>query len=128
MTVVVASHLLGEIERVCNFLVAIEAGKLLRAAPLHTFTQHTGVLTIEVEERAEGLAELLVARGLKARAGGHEVMVALEDERPYDIVRDAVAELELPLVRLEQGRHRLEDLFRDEPEGDAVAPERESVA
>jgi ABC-2 type transport system ATP-binding protein len=41
------------------------------------------------------------------------VLVALEDERPYDLVRDAVAELGLPLVRLEQRRHRLEDLFRD---------------
>jgi ABC-2 type transport system ATP-binding protein len=43
------------------------------------------------------------------------VLVALEDERPYDIVRDTVAELGLPLVRLEQRRHRLEDLFRDAP-------------
>ena len=34
IAVVVASHLLGEIERVCDFLVAIDAGRLLRAAPL----------------------------------------------------------------------------------------------
>ena len=34
IAVIVASHLLGEIERVCDFLVAIDAGRLLRAAPL----------------------------------------------------------------------------------------------
>ena len=34
MAVIVASHLLGEIERVCNHLVAIEGGRLLRSAPL----------------------------------------------------------------------------------------------
>ena len=45
---VVASHLLGEIERVCDFLVAIDAGRLLRAAPLGSFTERTGVLAIEV--------------------------------------------------------------------------------
>ena len=33
IAVMVASHLLGEIERVCDHLVAIESGKLLRSAP-----------------------------------------------------------------------------------------------
>jgi ABC-2 type transport system ATP-binding protein len=121
MTVIVASHLLGEIERVCDFLVAIEAGRLLRAAPLTTFIEQTGVLAVEVEEQAETLAARLVERGLQARADGRTVLVALEDERPYDIVRDEIATLGLPLVRLEQRRHRLEDLFSD-------AADRESAA
>ena len=34
IAIIVASHLLGEIERVCDFLVAIEGGRLLQAAPL----------------------------------------------------------------------------------------------
>jgi len=116
MTVVVASHLLGEIERVCDFLVAIEGGKLLRAAPLGSFTERTGVLAVEVEDRAEELAAALVERGLEARAASsHAVLVALNDDRPYDIVRDLLAELGMPLIRLEQRRHSLEDLFRDDP-------------
>jgi ABC-2 type transport system ATP-binding protein len=118
IAVIVASHLLGEIERVSTFLVAIDAGRLLRAAPLGTFTQRTGVLAIEVEERPAALVDALLARGLEVRADGRHVLVALVDERPYDIVRDAVAELDLPLVRLEQRRHSLEDLFRDEPTAD----------
>jgi ABC-2 type transport system ATP-binding protein len=114
IAVVVASHLLGEIERVCDFLVAIDAGRLLRAAPLGTFTEHTGVLAIEVEEGEVALAASLVARGLKAVADGRTVLVAIEDDRPYDAVRDAIADLGLPLVRMEQRRQSLEDLFRDE--------------
>ncbi len=114
MTVVVASHLLGEIERVCDFLVAIEGGRLLRAASLKSFTERTGVLAVEVEEGADGLAAALAAHGLDARASGRTVLVPLADERPYDLVRDAVADLGLPLVRLEQRRHRVEDLFRDD--------------
>ena len=114
MTVVVASHLLGEIERVCDFLVAIEGGRLLRAAALTSFTEQTGVLAVEVEEGADGLAAALAAQGLDARATGRTVLVPLENERPYDLVRDAVADLGLPLVRLEQRRHSIEDLFRDD--------------
>ena len=122
MTVVVASHLLGEIERVCDFLVAIEAGKLLRAAPLGTFTERTGVLLVEVEERAEELAAALVAAGFDARApSAHSVALAIEGDRAFDAVRDLVAEMGLPLVRLEQSRHRLEDLFRDEPDRESAA-------
>jgi hypothetical protein len=32
-----------------------------------------------------------------------------------------VAELGLPLVRIEQRRHRLEDLFRDGPDGGPIS-------
>jgi ABC-2 type transport system ATP-binding protein len=114
IAVVVASHLLGEIERVCNFLVAIDAGRLLQAAPLMTFTEHTGVLAVEVEEGAESLAQALIGHGLEVVEDGRLVLVALDGERTYDLVRDAVVELGLPLIRIEQRRHSLEDLFRDE--------------
>src|SRR6187200_182447 len=50
---IVASHLLGEIERVCDFLVAIEGGKLLRAAPLGAFTEQTGFLSVEVGDQVD---------------------------------------------------------------------------
>src|SRR5438045_5437345 len=63
----VASHLLGEIERVCSYLLAIDAGRLLRAAPLATFTQRTGTLAIEVEDGPPELADRLAAGGLPAR-------------------------------------------------------------
>jgi len=112
IAVIVASHLLGEIERVCDYLVAIDAGKLVRAAPLGEFTERTGTLAVEVEEGAEGLAAALVAAGLEATVDGRTVLVELVDERPWDLVRDAVAEQGLPLVRIEQRRRGLEELFR----------------
>jgi len=114
IAVIVASHLLGEIERVCDFLVAIDAGRLLRAAPLGSFTEQTGVLAVEVEEGREDLADALGRLGLEVVLDGRLVLVAFEGPATYDHVRDAVADLGLPLVRLEQRRHSLEDLFRDE--------------
>jgi ABC-2 type transport system ATP-binding protein len=115
IAVIVASHLLGEIERVCTHLVAIEGGKLLRSAPLGSFTERTGTLAVEVEEGGDQLAARLTAAGLKTAIDGSAVLIDLVDDRPYDLVRDTVAELGLPLVRIEQRRHRLEDLFRDGP-------------
>ena len=112
IAVVVASHLLGEIERVCDFLVAIDGGKLIRAAPLGDFTERTGALAVEVEEGAPRLAERLTAAGLATTVDGRVVLVELHDDRPWDLVRDALADLELPLVRIEQRRRGLEELFR----------------
>jgi ABC-2 type transport system ATP-binding protein len=113
IAVLVASHLLGEIERVCTFLVAVEAGRLLRADPLESFIERTGVLAVDVEDGRDQLAAALIAAGLQVRTDGHEVLIALTDDRPYDLVRDIAADLGLPLVRMEQRRHTLEDLFRD---------------
>jgi ABC-2 type transport system ATP-binding protein len=113
IAVLVASHLLGEIERVCTFLVAVEAGRLLRADPLESFIERTGVLAVDVEDGRDQLAAALIAAGLQVRTDGHEVLIALTDDRPYDLVRDVAADLGLPLVRMEQRRHTLEDLFRD---------------
>jgi ABC-2 type transport system ATP-binding protein len=128
ITLIVASHLLGEIERVCNYLVAIEGGKLLRAAPLGDFTEQTGTLAVELEEGSESLAARLSAAGLTAAVDGKAVLIAMSDERPYDIVRDTIAELGLPLVRIEQRRHRLEDLFRDAPDDGGVEPPPTAMA
>ena len=127
IAVVVASHLLGEIERVCDHLVAIEGGRLLRSAPLGAFTERTGTLAVEVEDGREALAERLTAHGLRVVVDGGAVLVDLVDETPYDIVRDTVVELGLALVRMEPRRHRLEDLFRDDP-ASAAAPEPAQAA
>jgi ABC-2 type transport system ATP-binding protein len=120
IAIIMASHLLGEIERVCDFLVAIDAGRLLQAAALGTFTQQTGTLLVEVDDEPEALAARLGAGGLAVRVDGRNVLVEVRDEATVDAVRDATVDLELGLVRLEQRRGSLEDLFRDSDEaGDA---------
>ena len=119
ITVVVASHLLGEIERVAGWLIAIDAGRLLRTAPLTSFTERTGQLVVETEEAADQLAERLTARGLTATATGRTMLVEIASAGSgefdvFDAVRDEAVALGLPLVRIEHRRHQLEDLFRDE--------------
>jgi ABC-2 type transport system ATP-binding protein len=115
IAVVVASHLLGEIERVCDFLVAIEGGRLRSAAPLASFTAGTGALRVEVEEGGDRLAAALTEQGFAVHRDGRLILVALDAQaRAYDSVRDLVVELDLALVRIEPERRSLDELFREE--------------
>jgi ABC-2 type transport system ATP-binding protein len=116
IAILLASHLLGEIERVCDFLVAIEAGRLLRAAPLHEFIERTGAIRVELDEDATALGERLRELGLSGRVDGRQLFLVVGDPAGYDRIRDAVVDLGLGLVRVEPVRRSLEELFRDDVE------------
>jgi ABC-2 type transport system ATP-binding protein len=114
ISVIVSSHLLGEIERVCDHLIAIDGGRLVRSARIGVFTAQTAALSIEVDHGTEALRGWLAQAGLDADDDGRGgLLVPLhEDERAYDLVRDGASELGLPLVRLQRTRRQLQDLFR----------------
>jgi ABC-2 type transport system ATP-binding protein len=115
ISILVASHLLGEIEQICDNLVAIDNGRLLRADSISSVTQASAVLLIEVDEGTELLLAELSRRGLAPVAYQRGLLVQLAGDQTYDIVRDSVADLGLPLSRMEQRRHRIEELFRQDP-------------
>jgi ABC-2 type transport system ATP-binding protein len=115
IAVVVTSHLLGEIERVCDTLVAIDAGKLRYAGSVAALTEQTQRLRVEVDEDAPRMADRLRAAGLTVDAHGTELFVGFQDDGVYDLIRDTAAELGAPLARVQLQRHRLEDLFRSMP-------------
>ncbi len=113
ISVIVATHLLGEVEQVCDFLVAIDGGKLLRAAPLTDFVQETELLLVEVVGDADAFAARLVSHGLPARLGRRgEITIQIGDTSPFDTVRDTAADMGVGLMRVERRRDRLEDLFQ----------------
>ena len=126
IAIIMASHLLGEIERVCDYLVAIDAGHLLRAAELGSFTQHTGTLIVEVGGGSPALVDHLIGLGLAVRHDASSILVEIGGDETYDQVRDAVVDLELPLLRMEPRRAHLEDLFRDAGPDDEAHPEPSS--
>jgi ABC-2 type transport system ATP-binding protein len=57
----------------------------------------------------------LTRRGLSPLPYQRGLLVQLAGDQTYDVVRDAVADLGLPLSRMEQRRHRIEELFRADP-------------
>ena len=112
IAVMVTSHLLGEIERVCESLIAIDAGKLQYAGAVSAFTERTQLLRLEIDDEVPEFVAQLRARGLSVETKGAELRVELKDDGVYDVVRDVAADLEVPLSRMEITRHRLEELFR----------------
>jgi ABC-2 type transport system ATP-binding protein len=112
--IVVASHLLGEIERICDGLVAIEAGRLLRADTMDSFTRASQTLLVEVTDGVAALHAELARRGVRAQPFQRALLVPIAGMSTYDVVRDCVAALGLPLSRLEQRRHQVEEIFRDD--------------
>jgi ABC-2 type transport system ATP-binding protein len=111
ISVVVCSHLLGEVERICDSLIAIEGGRLLRADRISAMTGFSDVLAVEVSEGTDELAESLTNHGLKVSREGRLLLVPLESDDSYDQILRVVAELDLPLHRLDQRRHRVAELF-----------------
>jgi ABC-2 type transport system ATP-binding protein len=119
ISIVVSSHLLGEIEQICDQLVVIDGGRLLRSDTMTSFTRVSQVLAIEVDEGSAALQAELAARGLEPRRSGRGLLVRIDGDATYDMVRDAIADLGLPLNRLEQQRRRVEELFRDNGDEEA---------
>ena len=114
ISVVVCSHLLGEVERICDSLVAIDAGRLLRADRVSAMTEARDVLVVEVAEGFDELEARLTALGLQVVKEGRALLVPLAAAETYDQILGAVADLDLPLHSLDQRRHRVAELFARE--------------
>jgi ABC-2 type transport system ATP-binding protein len=113
MSVIVTSHLLGELERVCDGIVVIDGGRLLRHSTTESVTAATPIVTIEVDRDQEVLHRRLSDAGVAVEVDGVLLHVDVGNEAAYDVVRDAVAGLGLGLVRMERRRHRMSEIFTD---------------
>jgi len=116
ISIVVCSHLLGEVERICTGLIAIDGGRLLRSGSMAALTVDRDVLLVEVDEGTDELAAALAARGLRVSRDGRMLLIASEGETAdedgtADLIVATVADLELPLHRLDRQRRRLAELF-----------------
>ena len=109
MHIVVSSHHLEEVERICDAVVIVEGGRVVRSGRLAELRQGPEGLAVEVDDRADALAALLSERGfVVAMTDG---VIAVEPAPGlHDAVRDAVAELGLGLRRLGPRGRTLEDV------------------
>ena len=118
ISVLVSSHLLGELERICEGFVLIENGRLIRAERLGTLTGETGTLLVEVDGDATAFTAQLVQRGVAALQERERVLVSIAADSGddglravCDVIRDTAAAEDVGLLRLERRRGHLEDLF-----------------
>jgi ABC-2 type transport system ATP-binding protein len=108
--IVVSSHHLEEVERICDAVVIVEGGEVVHAGTLSDLRRGPEGLVVEVDERADELAALLMESGYEATVDGGVLLLGGADGI-HDAVRDAVARLGIGLRRLETRGRTLEDVY-----------------
>jgi ABC-2 type transport system ATP-binding protein len=110
MHIVISSHHLEEVERICDAVVIVEGGEVVRAGTLADLRRGPGGLLVEVDERADELASILRARGYDVTVEADVLLLGGEDG-VHDAVRDGVADLGIGLRRLGTRGRTLEDVY-----------------
>jgi len=125
ISVVVTSHLMGELERISDHLVVIEAGVLSRSTSTADATQLSGALLVEVTDRADDAVARLRKKGATVVIGVRPGTFAVEmtDKAVPSWVVEIVAKLKVGLVRLQPSRHHLSEIFL----ADATPTEKEAA-
>ena len=113
ISVLLATHLLDDVQQVCDHVVMLDGGHLVVSGSTGSLLERTGLLTVDVGPERDGFVDHLGERGLLATMVGALVEVQVRSDEDIDIVRDAVAELVLPLHRMTTRLTSLDDVFLD---------------
>jgi ABC-2 type transport system ATP-binding protein len=111
ISVLVATHLLDDVARVCDYVVMLDGGRLVVAGETDALLERTGTVSVDVADGAPALARALAAAGVTAEAKDGVVEVTVRGDADLDAVRDAVVELGLPLHRLTSRAGSLDEAF-----------------
>lgn len=118
--VVLSSHLLEEVERICDHIVALDAGQLVAQGRLEDLVGDEQGVVVELAETADqaqtfnDVVSRLSESGLEVRrseVGSRMEVIGPDADLVADLVRDAIADADARVVRIERRRRRLEDLF-----------------
>jgi ABC-2 type transport system ATP-binding protein len=109
IAVILSSHLLEEVERVCDAVVILSGGIVAAAGSLDELRGGGGAL--EPDDRIEDLAAALRAEGLDVEIAGLRLLVTGDENAVVDAVRDACASMSVGIRRLQRRTATLEDVF-----------------
>ena len=113
ISAVMATHLLDDVQLVCDHVVMIDAGRLVVAGATESLLERTGSVTVDVGVQSAELVAGLRRIALDATLDDGVVEVAIDGDADLDRLRDVVAELGLPLYRLTSRLTSLDEVFLD---------------
>jgi ABC-2 type transport system ATP-binding protein len=111
ISVLMATHILDDVQKVCDHVVMIDGGKLVVSGATDSLLERTGTVTIDVGPHHARLVEGLRAAQLNAVAVDGLVEVTIERDEQNDTMRDVIADLQLPLYRLSSRLTSLDEVF-----------------
>jgi ABC-2 type transport system ATP-binding protein len=114
ISVLMATHLLDDVQLVCDHVLMIDAGRLVISGSTESLVQRVGVVTVDVGDDAAATALVagLGGRRMQAELVDGAVEVTVAGDADLDRVRDVVADLGLPLYRLGSRLTSLDEVFR----------------
>jgi ABC-2 type transport system ATP-binding protein len=115
--IVLSSHLLDEVERICDSVVILGDGGVQAAGPLDELMGEASGVLVDLDGSVDEVAGALRAGGWTVAIAGLQLSIDVaRDDVPLalDAVRDAVAAAGAPLRSLRPRRVTLEQLFLQE--------------
>jgi ABC-2 type transport system ATP-binding protein len=112
-TIFVNSHLLGEVELMCDRVAILQAGRLVRSGSIAELTQQKGMFTIGLAPGQEFPVNEAVGLGYEVEPGGDFWEVQITDGQSIDPIVDLIRSRGLSLRHLIEKRQSLEDLFME---------------
>ncbi|MCI0439536.1 MAG: ABC transporter ATP-binding protein, partial [Chloroflexi bacterium] len=112
ISVLLSSHLMGDVERTCDRIIVLEGGRLAEQGEVSGFTEDTETIFIEVDDNRDELVEALAKRGIEAVVERNAIIIRAAGEGEFDAIRDAIVEANARLRRLAPQRHMLTEIFR----------------
>jgi ABC-2 type transport system ATP-binding protein len=110
VTVLLSSHLLGEVEQVCDQLVVMDRGRVVRIGTVAELTRAAASMYLEVDDIPRARVVLAAHVGVRTVAAeGAGLAVELDGISRADVVRTLVEQGFA--VDTVTSRHRLEDVF-----------------
>lgn len=120
-TVILSSHILSEVQAVCDKILIISNGKLVACdTPENLENLFAGSKTVKLTVRGDGekiktaLRSIPEIKNIDCTAAGDKTMVEIKTDKDCDIAENvffALADARLPILRMTEETATLEDIF-----------------
>ncbi len=110
INVLVSSHVLGDIERTCDWVLMLDGGRVLRSGPLSHLVD-ADTVAVDVIGDQHAVEQHLIAAGATVDASGSRLLVSTSTDDPFRLVRDALADTGVGMRSLGPKATTLEDVF-----------------
>lgn len=112
-TIFLNSHLLGEVELICDRVAILQRGELIREGTIAELTKMRGLFLVGLASGQAFPRDEVVRLGYQVRADGEFHEVTLADGQTIDAVVDLLRSRGLSVRHLVEKRQTLEELFME---------------